>query len=238
MALNSNQNNLDINFPARSNQPKCPKQIFDGIYAFPPNRDILGGTAYFLVNAQGNTLIDFPPWHQETQKFLEDLGGIRWLIFTHRGGIGNKVLTFQKYFGCEVVINHREAYLLPEVEKTAFEKEYTISSHLKVIWTPGHSPGSSCIYYNVFGGILFSGRTILPTADGGISPLRTAKTFHWLRQLRSIENLRLLFSPDTLDYICPGASTGYLRGRGFIPNAYQILRNLELDSLQNLEALL
>jgi hypothetical protein len=62
-------------------------------------------------------------------------------------------------------------------------------------------------------------------------PLRTAKTFHWLRQIKSVELLRDRFTPETLQYICPGASTGFLRGKRAITQAYQRLARLDLGAL-------
>ena len=47
------------------------------------------------------------------------------------------------------------------------------------------------------------------------------------------KSLRDRFTPDTLNYICPGANTGALRGKGTIERAYQRLTQLELDKLQD-----
>jgi hypothetical protein len=59
-------------------------------------------------------------------------------------------------------------------------------------------------------------------------PLRTSKTFHWLRQLKSVKLLSDRFTPQTLTYLCPGANTGYLRGKSCIDQAYQKITNLNL----------
>jgi hypothetical protein len=47
--------------------------VLENIYAFPPNRDTLGGTAYFIVENQANILIDAPPWNPTNQQFIEQL---------------------------------------------------------------------------------------------------------------------------------------------------------------------
>ncbi|NJM57341.1 MAG: MBL fold metallo-hydrolase, partial [Synechococcales cyanobacterium RU_4_20] len=60
---------------------------------------------------------------------------------------------------------------------------------------------------------------------------RTAKTFHWERQLRSVAALRDRFSPETLQYLCPGASIGFLRGQYCVADAYEKLRSLNLAAL-------
>jgi len=201
---------------------KPPRAVLDAIFAFPPNRDTLGGTAYFIVENVGNILIDCPAWNEVNHQFLQEHGGVRWLFITHRGGIG-KVRDISLAFGCDILIQEQEAYLLPKLNLTPFQREFTLSPDSSAIWTPGHSPGSSCLYHARSGGVLFSGRHLLPNPQGEPVPLRTPKTFHWPRQLASVQFLRDRFTPATLHYICPGANTGFLRGAGAIDQAYQRL---------------
>ena len=142
----------------------------------------------------------------------------------------------QQALNCPVVVQEQEAYLLPEVEVTAFADSLNLSPDLELIWTPGHSPGSACLYWQEQGGVLFTGRHLLPKSPTEVVPLRTAKTFHWWRQLNSITKLRDRFDPNTLRYILPGANTGYLRGTGYIDNAYEQLQALDLTALRTIEA--
>ncbi|MFB2983873.1 MBL fold metallo-hydrolase [Microseira sp. BLCC-F43] len=211
--------------------PKPARAVFDNIFAFPPNRETLGATAYFIVKNDVNILLDCPAPDEENQQFLRDQGGVRWLLITHRGGIGKHVKEIQQTFGCEILIQEQEAYLLPGLTVTTFHKEFTLSPTSQVIWTPGHSPGSSCLYQGENGGILFTGRHLLPNRQGNPVPLRTSKTFHWRRQINSVNMLREVFTPETLQYICPGANTGFLRGKGAIAKAYEKLVQLDLDAL-------
>ncbi|MBR8836349.1 MAG: MBL fold metallo-hydrolase [Stigonema ocellatum SAG 48.90 = DSM 106950] len=199
----------------------------DTIFAFPPNRDTLGGTAYLIVRNEGNILIDSPAHETANLDFLHSQGGVSRLFLTHRGGIG-KTAEIQQIFNCEVLIQEQEAYLLPGLTLTTFGQELSLDSIVKLIWTPGHSPGSSCLYYSNLGGVLFSGRHLLPNPQGEPVPLRTAKTFHWHRQIKSLHLLLESFTPQTLQYICPGAYTGFLRGKHVIDDAYQRIMNYEL----------
>jgi len=212
--------------PEPTAAPKPPQAVWDNIFAFPPNRDTLGGTAYLIVENEGNILLDCPVWNETNQEFLHSSGGVRWLFFTHRGGI-SKTQEIQETFGCEVLIQEQEAYLLPGLRITTFQQECPLGS-TQAIWTPGHSPGSSCLYYSDEGGVLFSGRHLLPNHLGEPMPLRTAKTFHWPRQIKSVQSLLERFTPETLQYICPGANTGFLRGNRAINQAYQRLASLDL----------
>lgn len=209
--------------------PKLPQAIWNNIKAFPPNRDTLGGTAYLIVENEANILIDCPAWDEVNQNYLSSIGGIRWLFLTHRGAIG-KAQEIQQTFGCEILIQEQEAYLLPGLRVTTFHKDFQLGE-AQVIWTPGHSPGSSCLYYPQQGGVLFSGRHIVPNKEGEPVPLRTAKTFHWFRQLQSIRLLLDRFTPETLQYICPGANTGFLRKKKAIALPYKQLALLDLTAL-------
>lgn len=223
-------------FQPGARMTKSPRDILEGLFAFPPNRETLGGTAYFIVEKAGNILIDCPAGEREYEQFLSEKGGVRWLFLTHRGGIGKNVKQIQSVFGCEVLIQEQEAYLLPEVNVTRFEREFSLSESCSAIWTPGHTPGSSCLYWNHHGGVLFCGRHLLPNQTGTISPLRTAKTFHWFRLLQNVKILRDRFNNETLQYICPGANTGFLRGKGTIDKAYCHLAELDLEQLRQAQA--
>jgi glyoxylase-like metal-dependent hydrolase (beta-lactamase superfamily II) len=210
--------------------PKQARAVLDSIFAFPPNRETLGATAYLIVKNEANILLDCPAWDEENQQFLRERGGVQWLFLTHRGGIG-KVKEIQQTFGCEVLIQEQEAYLVPGLKVISFEKEFTLTPTSQAIWTPGHSPGSACLYYSECGGVLFSGRHLLPNQQGNPVPLRTSKTFHWRRQINSVRLLLDRFIPETLEYICPGANTGFLRGERAIAQAYQKLAQLDLEAL-------
>lgn len=192
----------------------------------------MGGTAYLILEATGNILVDCPDWDETHQQFLQEQGGVRWLFLTHRGGIGKRVPQMQESLSCEVVIQEQEAYLLPDVNVTPFQQEISLAPTVEAIWTAGHSPGSACLYCDRHGGILFTGRHLIPNQQGDPVPLRIAKTFHWPRQLQSVQRLRDRFSADTLNIICPGANTGFLQGARYIDRAYERLASLDLEALR------
>ncbi|MGP0129092.1 MAG: MBL fold metallo-hydrolase [cyanobacterium endosymbiont of Rhopalodia musculus] len=211
---------------------KLPRQLLEGLFAFPSNKDTLGGAAYFILEKTGNILVDCPEWNQQVEDFLQQHGGVRCLFITHRGGMSRSVKSLQKTLKCLVVIQEQEAYLLPEVNVTSFEEEIFLSPGIKGVWTPGHSPGSSCLYWSFYGGILFTGRHLLCDSSGTLTPLQLAKTFHWLRQLKSVQMLRDYFNSGSLTYICPGANIEFLLEKGLIDRAYEQLYTLNLDNLR------
>jgi glyoxylase-like metal-dependent hydrolase (beta-lactamase superfamily II) len=226
--------------------PKEPRAVLDAIFAFPPNRETLGGTAYFIVGKNANFLIDCPPWNEVTQEFIQVSGGVKSLLITHREAIG-KAKEIQEFTQCEIVIQEQIAYLLPNLSLTCFTEELTIPAgdprgeiapNLTLIWTPGHCPGSTCVYYSAHGGVLFTGRHLLPNQQGEPMPLRVFKTFHWPRQLRSLQHLQQRFTSDKLTYLCPGANTGFLRGQGTIDRAGDRLSRLDITALSAVSPLL
>lgn len=236
---------------------KQPRPVLDSVWAFPPNRETFGGTAYFIVeNSQTipqngpqnvytmapqnglsqnglsqNVLIDCPSWDDQTQDFLAQNGGVQWLVLTHRQGMSPAVASIQSRFSCQVLVQEQEAYLLPEATVTPFSHNYAISPSIEVFWTPGYSPGSACVYYQPHG-LLFTGRHLLPDTTGTPQPLRTAKTFHWPRQLQQVQHLLDRFDETTLQSLCPGANTGFLRQQRLIPHAYAKLQQLDFHALR------
>ncbi|WP_069791988.1 MBL fold metallo-hydrolase [Cyanobacterium sp. IPPAS B-1200] len=199
---------------AKISTPKAPKLILENIWAFPPNRDILGGTSYLITSTTGNILIDSPPWHPETIDFCNQQGGVKYLFITNRDGISKHIGKIKQEFDCQLISQEQEVYLLPHLDALSFGDEYELSPDCKLIWTSGYSPGSSCLYYQGNEGVLFTGRHLLPTKDGKVAPLKLKKTFHWRRQQLNAKTIMEKMQP--LTYICPGASTGYLRGRGYV----------------------
>lgn len=222
--------------------PKAPRLVFDTVYAFPPNRDTQGATAYFIVNntpegQPANLLIDAPAWEESNREWLTARGGVQWLFITHRGSIG-RAAAIHKALNCEVVIQEQEAYLLPDTPTTTFHRSFRFSPELEAVWTPGHSPGSACLYYSAHGGVLFTGRHLLPNRTGEPEPLRLAKTFHWPRQLQQVEALKTRFSAESLAHLCPGASTGFLRGQRSIDRAYERLQQIDIEAFRQVQPLL
>lgn len=217
-----------------------PRLILDAIYAFPPNRNTLGGTAYFILSKDKtgqpfNLMVDFPALEQ--LDFIQTQGGLHSIFITHRNGI-SRPQDWYRAFNCPIVIQEQEAYLLPQIPTVTFQESFRFDNDCNAFWTAGYSPGSACLYAPFHGGILFTGRHLLPNKLGELNPLRFSKTFHWPRQLRSVEQLKANFNDDTLAYLCPGANTGFLRGKRLMDQGYQQLQNVDLEACQTMQPLL
>lgn len=223
---------------------KPPRLILEGIYAFPPNRATLGGTSYFCTGQTeagdpANLLIDAPANEPTVLDFLRDRGGVRYWVITHRGASG-EAKALQATLNCpEVIVQEQEAYLLPDLPNlVTYRDRYPLPPLGEVLWTPGFSPGSACVYLPQQGGILFTGRHLLPDRDGQLKPLRFSKTFHWPRQLRQVKQLQAHFTAETLAYACPAANTGFLRGQAVVKDAHTQLAAIDPAQLLVAPALL
>ncbi len=53
-----------------SKTTKPPRLILEGLYAFSPNRETLGGTSYLIVENTGNILVDCPSCEESERDFL------------------------------------------------------------------------------------------------------------------------------------------------------------------------
>jgi glyoxylase-like metal-dependent hydrolase (beta-lactamase superfamily II) len=176
--------------------------------------------------------VDCPAWNPVNQAFLQAQGGVDWLFLTHRGGMG-QVREIQAALQCQVAVQEQEAYLLPGLSLVTFERSLTLTADIHALWTAGHSPGSACLYDRNSSGVLFTGRHLLPNPQGQLMPLKTAKTFHWRRQLQNVQQVLDTFTPETLQTICPGANLGFLRGRQKVDRAYEQLAQLDLEALES-----
>ena len=181
------------------------KQVRPTIIAFRPNRETLGGTAYALKRSMtaaetgaqdtgGNVLIDCPTPTDDVCSFLEELGGVRWLILTHRTAMGKPgssnacVAKLVQRFDCQVVIQEQEAYLLPDLPLQTFGDRLELTPDIEVLWTPGHTPGSSCVLYRQDGGVLFTGRHLLPNESGQL--VTSYKIFRcWVSEYQALPEL-------------------------------------------------
>ena len=195
-----------------------PTLIRDDLWLFPPNRDSKGGASWFLKLPCGAVLIDCPPITEATFSFLTDhsQGLDTQMILTGRDGHG-RLPILMKRFSWPVFVQEQEQYLLPGLDDlVSFGKHHTIGSGIDLHWMPGPSPGSSVVLAQSVN-LLFCGRLLTPLAPGRIGPIRTSRTFHWTRQLSSIQVLRSLLSPNPSLQLASGAPLGALRGVPLVP---------------------
>ena len=195
-----------------------PQQLRQDLWLFPPNRDCQGGSAWWLELDPEPVRIDCPPLTQATLTALKDLAGERLprILLTSREGHG-RLRRLQERFGWPVLVQEQEAYLLPNVDPLqTFADDHTTVSGLRLLWTPGATPGS-CVIHAPVADLLFCGRLLTPLGPGQLGPLRHGRTFHWPRQLASLDRLRAWLPPEARPALASGAGLGALRGERLVP---------------------
>ena len=195
-----------------------PQQLRQDLWLFPPNKDCQGGSSWWLEAAPEPVLIDCPPLTQASLTALQELAGSRAprILLTSREGHG-RLRRVQERLGWPVLVQEQEAYLLPNVSPLdTFAADHATISGLQMLWTPGPTPGS-CVIYATSAELLFCGRLLTPLAPGRLGPLRHGRTFHWPRQLASLERLRAWLPPEARPALASGAGLGALRGEHLVP---------------------
>jgi len=130
-------------------------------------------------------------------------------------------------------VQEQEAYLLPGVEQLhSFGREHQLAETVRLLWTPGPTPGS-CVLHHGGPGLdgLFCGRLLQPLAPGVLAPLRQRRTFHWRRQLASLERLRAWLPAGSPAWIACGGGLGALRGALLVGDGSGVLAGLDLAPL-------
>ncbi len=210
--------------PGRPPQPVRP-----GLWWFAPSRESQGGSAWWLDLGELALLVDCPAWTQANLTFLRqqaDRGVTTWIVLTGREGHG-RCRRFQEALDWPVLVQEQEAYLLPGVRRLLpFASEHQLAEGVRLLWTPGPSPGASVLHVTPMDG-LFCGRLLVPVGPGQLAPLRSRRTFHWPRQLASLTRLRAWLPTGSPAWIACGAGLGGLRGEKLVPDGAGLLAELE-----------
>lgn len=208
------------------------RQVREGLWLFAPNRDTQGGSSWLLAGERGDLLIDCPAWTQANLELLCGRGGGGTIVLTSRGGHG-RTRRFQEALGWPVLVQEQEAYLLPGVEQLhSFGREHQLAETVRLLWTPGPTPGSCVLHHGGPGWDgLFCGRLLQPLAPGVLAPLRQRRTFHWRRQLASLERLRAWLPAGSPAWIACGGGLGALRGALLVGDGSGVLAGLDLAPL-------
>ena len=210
--------------PAEQGRP--PQPVQGGLWAFAPNRDCQGGTAWWLEHADGALLVDCPAYTAANLTFLRQRRPGR-LLLTSREGHG-RARRFQEALGWPVLVQEQEAYLLPGVQQLeTFGAEWALSERLRLLWTPGPTPGACVLHAMGEADVLFCGRLLSPTGPGAAAPLRTARSFHWGRWQRSLERLKAWLPQESPNWIASGAGLRALGGEKLIGPGRPLLDGLK-----------
>ena len=220
--------------PAAAGRP--PRMVRPGLWLFAPNRDSQGGSAWLLESQALDVLVDLPALSPAESDWLQQRARLRpgWIVLTGRQGHG-RCRVLQRQLGWPVLVQEQEAYLLPDLPAChTFAAERQLAEGLRLLWTPGPTPGACVLHASgaAAGDGLFCGRLLVPLGPDRLGPLRRPGTFHWFRQLASLEQLRRWLPPGSPDWIASGAALGGLRGAALVGSGAALLARLDLQALR------
>ena len=123
---------------------------------------MLNTYAYLLQHPDGNILI-YNTGDAEDLDAIEQLGGIRYQLITHRDEAGESLSRIQQRFDSALMVAEYEAPAISQYAKA--DRYFSEGDHqlddLTVLATPGHTGGSVCFIYKSPHGktYLFTGDT-------------------------------------------------------------------------------
>ncbi len=170
------------------------KELLPDVFAFPPNPDSFGGVSYLVDSGGGTFMVDVPEYLGPNLDFIEEKGAPEFIFLTHRDDVADAEM-FREKFGSKLVIHESEEYAVkrPDIR---FGDSLEMGE-ARILHTPGHSPGSSCLYYEK-GRALFTGDHVV-TRNGKLA----VENFYWTYDYRKqIESARRLLDLDFEFILC------------------------------------
>ena len=190
---------------------KLPLSVRDNLWAFRGDCSSSGAISWWLGLKGEPLLIDCPEVTQPNIDVLKKLSrNVKpKILLTSREGHG-RISLLQSKLGWPVLMHEEEAYLLPGLsEVQTFSEEFTTDSGVRLLWTPGPTPGSCVAHVKEPWNVLFCGRLLVPVEVDRLAPFQCRKTFHWNRQRKSLKKLRHWIPPNPLPSLALGAGIGH-----------------------------
>ena len=150
-----------------------------------------GGWSYLITrpaNEGGNVLIDSPRFATQLVKKIENLGGVRTMLLTHKDDVADHKRFYEK-FQCQRYMHVADGAQRLGIEIVLEgESEIRIDDSLIAIPTPGHTRGHVVfLYRNKF---LFSGDHLAWSGTRKtLTAFRSVAWYSWPEQIRSMEKL-------------------------------------------------
>ena len=160
-----------------------------------------GASSWFIRHPEGNVLVDSPRWNAPLARRLQQLGGVRWLLLTHRDDVADHQRWAQQ-FGCERWIHAADANAAPEAEQQLQGQGLMqLAPGLQLLPVPGHTAGSMVVLLGEQRLVLFSGDHLW--WNPRLQQLEASETHCWWNWPAQQRSLRLLKGLDVA-WLLPG----------------------------------
>ncbi len=144
-----------------------------------------GAHAFLVQSASGNFMIDSPRWTIHVVDAVQERGGLKGVLLTHRDDVGDAG-KYARHFGAEVWIHHDDRDRAPFANHLirGYEPE-RITEDLLVIPVPGHTRGSVAYLYG--DRCLFTGDLLAWSfEENDLIAWRDFCWYSWREQARSL----------------------------------------------------
>ena len=148
-----------------------------------------GASSYFIQRAQGNVLVDAPRFARPLARRIEEMGGIRFILLTHRDDVAEHE-HWAAHFKAERVLHKNDlSRSTANVERViAGIEPIQLEDDLLIIPTPGHTRGHVVFLYR--NRYLFAGDHLWWSANyNSLYASRSVCWHDWGEQTRSMERL-------------------------------------------------
>ena len=152
-------------------------------------RASFGASSWLIVRPEGNVMVDSPRFSAPLVRRIEQLGGIRLMVLTHRDDVADHH-RFHQHFGCDRLLHADDvgpATAAVEIQPSGREP-IRLAPDLELIPVPGHTRGSVCLLHRDTH--LFSGDHL--AWSPGVRQLvafRDATWYDWRELVASMERL-------------------------------------------------
>ncbi len=125
----------------RPPEPAFPFELTPSVYALGNNaRSSFGAHSYFLPRPDGNLMTDSPRFTRQLAGRIDDLGGLRHVLLTHRDDVADADRWADR-FGADVWIHEADADAAPYATVILGDEPATISPGATAYFAPGHTAG-------------------------------------------------------------------------------------------------
>lgn len=174
---------------ARAAAAAFPERVEDEVYSCGYHSAAsYGAASYLIVRPGGNVLVDSPRAARPLFERIAALGGVRWLVLTHRDDVADHEQLARR-FGCERVMHAADVGSLPIERRISGVDPVALDEELTLVPVPGHTRGSMALLYRDT--FLFTGDHLWWDDDvARLDAGRAVCWYSWSEQLRSVERLR------------------------------------------------
>ena len=162
-----------------------PERVADNVYFCGyASADSYGAASWLVTRPDGNVLIDSPRAASILMKRVAELGGVRWLVLTHRDDIADHQ-AWRDRFGCERVMHRADA---PGGIELAVDAVTRLAADLELVPVPGHTRGS-CVLIDRATHAFTGDHVWANDAGDGLEAGRDVCWYSWPEQRRSMARL-------------------------------------------------